>query len=231
MACSTANILSTYDIPHIQASAKRRLTTVGSKHHTPQHTSMKQEVEILWRLNEDVPTALAKLDPSKFVHTKHTIDTYYYDPLRTDLQPSPTGRLQACLRVRETNKGGSCTYKLNHFQDDTWLYSDEIETAVTDATELKQVFTRLGLEILVVVELDKHVFDYGTHEIVIESVKDLGGFIEVEYHAHDEVPRDPLEIKQSLFAFAAGLGVQLGDEENAGKPELLIKQRGLSTAG
>lgn len=185
---------------------------------------MKQEIEILWKLDEDVTSALAKLDPSKFVHTKKTIDTYFFDPVRPALQPSSEGRLTSCLRVRETDKGNSITHKVDHFDGASWLYSDEIETAVHDAGEMKRLLVALGLQPLVTVAVEKHSFNYAPYEIVVEAVDGLGGYVEIEYSA-DHGERAPLDVKRDIFEFAQGLGLHLGQEENAGKPELLLKQQ------
>lgn len=184
---------------------------------------MKQEIEILFELNEDPRTAIGKLQGCKLKGVKHIIDTYYIDPLRDTLKPSKTGRLFSCFRLRETTDKSFITYKIDYFEGENWLYSDESETVISDVAVTKDIFAKLGLEVLVVVDNTRTVVSNETFEIAIEDVKGLGSFIEVEYHQTDEID-DVLVAKQHIRDFLKAMKIKIGDEMNAGKPELLLRK-------
>lgn len=58
-------------------------------------------IEILVQVFADENTVLQKLSEFEFLGDKRTVDTYYYDPLRPELQPDGNGRLYACCRTRQ----------------------------------------------------------------------------------------------------------------------------------
>jgi predicted adenylyl cyclase CyaB len=180
------------------------------------------EIEILCALSNSKEEAFAALKNTEFKGSKHTIDTYLYDPNREDLKADENGRLIRSFRVRETEKNSKITYKLDHFSDKgEWLYSDEHETGVESGKVAKEILNQLGLKELVVVDVTKHVFETEQYEIVFEEVKDAGNFIEVEFKGL--VEGDPLVIKQQLREFLKTLGLNPGEELNMGKPEYLLR--------
>ena len=184
---------------------------------------MKQEIEILVELREPATQALKKLGSLERIGTKHTIDTYYFDPLRDDLQPSSSGRLLACCRVRKQRDAWFVAYKNDHFKGDEWLYSDEFETQVEDGIVMQEIIKKLGLKELVTVDSQKTIMTSGTYEVVVEEVKNLGSFIEIEHKPTENV--EEIEAtKQQIRNWLDTLGIKTGDELNAGKPELLLRK-------
>ena len=191
-----------------------------------------QEIEILVALHDTIDVTLEKLSGFTRKGIRHIVDIYYDDPLRDVLgwkaDGVPAGRFDACCRIREQN--GSCflTYKVNHFSDTHWLYADEYETEVSDAMAAKQIFKQLGLEELVVIDNTRHVFETDLYEIVVEDVKNLGRFLEVEYIGTDK-GRAVLDVRADILTFVAALGLSVGQEGVLGKPEMmLVKQRSRS---
>ena len=189
---------------------------------------MKREIEVLWQLRGSAGSAEKSLLAAKLkaVGEKKTVDTYYFDPLRRDLKPAKSGRLTACFRLRE--KGGICSlaYKIDHFDGDVWRYSDEHETGVTDAAVMRDIVRHLGLKTLVVVDMTKRLFESADYEVAIESVKGLGAFIEVETRRSVSDKEADAE-KERIRQFLANIGIRVGAEMNAGKPELLLKKKKL----
>jgi predicted adenylyl cyclase CyaB len=184
-----------------------------------------KEIEILIEVldsKENVMQALEHFQPQGL---KRTVDAYFVDPLRNDLRPDSSGRLRASFRLRQKDGKASVAYKVDHFGDgDEWTYADEHETAVGDFDTTRVILDHLGLQELVRVESEKHIWTTPEYEIVFEEVKDLGLFIEVE--KLEQVPDDRVaETKQGIREFLTGLGLKLGAEMNAGKPELLLKKK------
>lgn len=184
-----------------------------------------KEIEILVEVKTDISLVLQCLEPLEKKGENRTKDIYYYDPLRENLKSDAHGKLKECCRLREKAGKYYITYKVDNYKGDVWLYSDEYETEVEDINILKCILEKLGLEVLVVIDNIKHTFETAIYEIVVEEVKDLGVFLEVEYigNAAEEVSVE--HIKLQMMDFIKGLHIEIGEELNAGKPELLLKKK------
>lgn len=184
-----------------------------------------REIEILVELKENLAKAQRILEKiALYKGSKQTIDTYYYDPLRENLKLNADNKLMECCRLREKKGRYYVTYKQDHYEEGNWVYSDEYETEVKDLAALKKVFGCLGLEELVVIDNIKHIYETPDYEIVLEEVKDLGNFMEVEAKKDDE-NKSAEEIKARIWEFITRLGLAVGKELNAGKPELLLNKK------
>ena len=182
-----------------------------------------KEIEILVQVFADENTVLQKLSEFEFLGDKRTVDTYYYDPLRPELQPDNNGRLYACCRTRQKDGKNYITYKNDHFDGDTWLYSDEAETTVADMSTLCEIMNALGLRELIKIDNLKRTYRAGDYIIEFETVADLGLFLEVEYCTPDDV--DVAQIKSQIQTFIDNLGFAVSPELNAGKPELMLRKK------
>ena len=182
-----------------------------------------EEVEILVELFTPIAKAREATSGLIQVGSKTTTDIYYYDPLRSNLQLNG-GKLMECCRIR--TKGGICslTYKIDIYESDRWLYSEEDETEVADKKALLKVFENLGLKELVVVNSVKNIYRNDLYEIVLEEVEELGSFLEVEYIANIN-GISVYDAKQKIREFIGKLGLEVGPELNSGKPELLLAKR------
>ena len=105
------------------------------------------------------------------------------------------------------------------------MYSDEYETKVEDLNMLKQIFERLGLVKFIEINNEKETYTFQKYEIVIENVKDLGLFMEVEYCTKEDV--DVSEVKKQIQSFIDELGLKISKELNMGKPEMYIKKHNI----
>lgn len=84
------------------------------------------------------------------------------------------------------------------------------------------IFKKLGLKELIRVEVIRHFYHYGNYEITLEEVNKLGNFIEIEYKlSDDDVNVDT--IKAEIRSTVESLGIATGEEQQAGKPELLLR--------
>ena len=182
-----------------------------------------KEIEILVQVFADEADVLRKLSEFDFLGDKRTVDTYYYDPLRPELQPDGNGRLYACCRTRQKDGVNYITYKNDHFDGDTWLYSDEAETTVADMSTMCEIMHALGLRELIKIDNLKRTYRAGDYTIEFETVADLGLFLEVEYCTPDDV--DVAQIKSQIQSFIDNLGFAVSPELNAGKPELMLRKK------
>jgi len=184
-----------------------------------------KEIEILVEVVESKQKALKILDQFEYKGIKKTLDIYFHDPLRKDLYPDVSGRLNASFRIRQKAGINSFAYKTDHFIDEKWSHSDEFETVINDFDITLQIIEKLGLKELIRIDNEKHTFVSSDYEIVLEDVKDLGLFIEVEkliQVSDDKV----METKEEIRLFLKNLDLLLGEEQNAGKPELMLKRKG-----
>jgi adenylate cyclase, class 2 len=184
-----------------------------------------KEIEILIEVKSDKETALKKLEGFNTQGIKKVLDIYYRDPLRKNLQPQEGNRLLNAFRLRQKDRKNSIAYKVDHFDGDTWVYSDEHETEVKDFETMQNILKNLGFEELIRIDNEKHTFETDEYEIVLEEVKDLGLFMEVEKKT--QVPDGEVETtKEDIRIFLKGLNIELGEEQNSGKPELMLRRRG-----
>lgn len=185
---------------------------------------MKKEVEILVRVFDKKTNVIGKLANLKFLGNKKTLDVYFFDPKREDLKPDKSGQLKRCLRVREKDGKSAVAYKVDHFnKKGIWLYSDEYETETFDFPKTVEILKKLGLKELVRIENIKSTFVNNKYEIVLEDVKNLGLFMEVERRDVGE-KESILKIKKEIWNWIKNLNMKVSLELTMGKPELMLRK-------
>jgi len=183
-----------------------------------------KEIEILVEVFTPKDTVLNILERFENVGIKKVTDNYFFDPLRTDLKPNDKGNLTRCFRLRKKGEKQLLAYKIDHFDEKgIWTYSDEHEVEVSSFEEALKIVEHLGLKPLITIENEKHTFITDKYEIVLEDVKNLGLFMEVEnLDTDDERPVDV--IKKEIWDFINNLGIKTSEECIYGKPELMLKK-------
>lgn len=184
-----------------------------------------KEIKILVEVFDDIEIVKEKLSKFDYKGLNKTIDEYYYDPKRDTLKPDKDNNLKHSLRLREKNNKYFITYKDDIFENGKWLYSDEYETTIESIDMAHKIFERLGLVKLLEINNLKETYEYNDYEIVIETVKDLGIFMEVEYSTNEDI--DIKKVKNEIQEFINNLGINVSEELNAGKPELYIKKHNI----
>jgi adenylate cyclase class 2 len=183
-----------------------------------------KEIEILVKLDvADIGEAeVAVSAVAQARATLHTIDSYYCDPLRNHLAPGSEGQLVASCRIREfvgTGRG-AVAYKDDNFDESgRWTHSDEFETAVDSPKMMAEIFGHLGLEMLVVVNCIKRTYENERFTVVVEQVKGLGLYLEVESRATEA---EVLEERQAIQVFIDSLGLAYTRASDGGKPEQVL---------
>jgi len=181
-----------------------------------------KEIEVLVEVYDSIENLKEKFNKFQYIGLKRTIDEYYYDPKRKELKPDKNNQLDHCLRLRTKEKEYSITYKDDVFENGKWLYSNEYETKVEDIKILREIFQKLGLKKFIEIDNAKETYQYKEYEIVIENVKDLGIFMEVEYCTDKDV--DVKEVKKEIQTFINKLSINVSDELNMGKPEMYMRK-------
>jgi predicted adenylyl cyclase CyaB len=181
-----------------------------------------EEVEILVKLDETKENALAKLQKYKFIGTKKVLDVYYYDPKRKNLKQDSSGGLKECFRLRKKGDKSFVAYKIDFFEGKKWTHSDEHETEIANFEVFEKIVSHLGLKELVRVDNEKQIFETANFEIVLEDVKNLGLFLEVE---NMNLKGNPNSIRAKIMEFIKALGFKF-EEMTQGKPELMLRKNG-----
>jgi len=185
---------------------------------------MKKEVEILVQVLDKKQKVIKKLRGLKFLGNKKTSDIYFFDPKRKDLKPDKNNQLKNCLRIRNKSGKSSIAYKVDHFdKKGIWLYSDEYESEISDFDKIGEIFKKLGFCELVKLENTKSTFINNKYEIVLEEVKDLGLFMEVE-RLKVGAKENIIKIKKEIWDWIKTLDINVSLELTMGKPELMLKK-------
>jgi len=185
-----------------------------------------KEIEILVEVYDDINDIKDRFKEYNYIGLKHTIDEYYYDPKREELKPDKNKELNHCLRLRTTNNEYSITYKDDIFENGKWLYSNEYETKVENIDITREIFNKLGLKKLIEIDNKKETYKYNEYEIVIEDVKNLGLFMEVEYCTNEDI--DIKKKKEEIQDFIDNLDINVSKELNMGKPEMYMKKNNIN---
>jgi len=160
----------------------------------------KIEIELKYRIKypEEVESKLKKLG-AIFKKEFSGIDTYYIVP------NNPNGKKY--LRIREQDGKAEIHY---HFAE-SQSHTKEWEVGVTDPTIAKEILNQLEYKIDVIVEKKRKVYTFLKSEIVLDQVKHLGNFIEIEAPTEEE-----------LKLIANNLNLHFEDQvQNAGYSDLL----------
>lgn len=190
-----------------------------------------KEIEILVEVLDSKNIVLEKLQAFNFQGIKKTLDIYFYDPLRKNLQPNSDNRLTESCRLRNKNGQALMAYKTDNFdQNGVWIYSDEHEVGISDFKTGHTILSHLGMRQLIELENEKHTFLTDEFEIVFEDVKNLGLFLEVEAHSLSETESVD-DVKKRIQKFIDVLNIRVSEELNAGKPELMLRKNGTKIGG
>ncbi len=140
---------------------------------------------------------------AKLQYQTHQIDEYYTPEHRNFIAVRPTPEW---LRLRNSDNKYSVNYKRWHYDDrGKSNYCDEYETQVADLDQFKKIFSAIDIKPLVVVDKIRKSYKYKNYEISLDSVKNLGEFIEVEFKGKIN-NRKPEDICDEMVGFLKSHG-------------------------
>ena len=152
---------------------------------------------------------------AKYTGEEHQIDTYFDHPKLKMVYKGDRGFIDArdYFRIRvednQKNHGKKVTTCLKHFYDDpenpgNYSHCDEFETKVEDAKILMKLYKALDFVETCVVDKLRKSYKYKDFEIEIDSVKDLGIFVEIELEIDVD---DPQKGKAMIYALLKEIGI------------------------
>ena len=150
------------------------------------NTRLKKEIEKKFRLeNVDKASFIRRLQnlDAKLIDKKKEVDTYFNVAGRDSLTT------KECLRVRETDTFDEITYKppTENFQVvKSHFAKRETNVSVNDGKEATALLECIGNTVLVVVDKEREHYSLDECAVTLDSVKDVGLFVEIEIQADDE---------------------------------------------
>ena len=110
--------------------------------------------------------------------------------------------MKECFRLRKKGDKSFVAYKIDFFEGKKWTHSDEHETEIANFEVFEKIVSHLGLKELVRVDNEKQIFETANFEIVLEDVKNLGLFLEVE---NMNLKGNPNSIRAKIMEFIKAL--------------------------
>lgn len=149
------------------------------------------------------------------------LDTYFQPTYRAFINHEKIQNkeeIKEWLRIGKRGNKFILNYKNWHVN-----YCDEYEVELDNNENLMKIFTVLGLEELIKVEKVRKTYCYlEKYEIALDSIKDLGYFIEIEVKKYSE---SILNEYDTLLKMAKDFHLNLDLIDNRGYPYLLIEQK------
>ncbi len=179
------------------------------------------EIEIQVQVERVEPLIAFLKAHATFRKETHQIDEYFSskDEDKDFLKTRP---VKEWLRVREANGTASMNYK--DWQYDAQgksQYCTEYETKIEDASQVRNIFKALYFKSIAVVDKHRTIYSFKDYEISIDSVRDLGEFVEIEYCGFENVT-DPKRATDDMVAFLKEIGCGKITRNYLGYPFMIL---------
>lgn len=140
-----------------------------------------QDIEIEIQVNIKDSKSLINFlkNNAEFVSRAHQIDEYFSPAHRNFIKTRP---VKEWLRLRNSCGKYSINYKNWYFdKKGRSNYCDEYETELENLDQARKILSVLNFNSIVKVNKIRKIWKYKDYEIAIDSVKNLGNFVEIEY--------------------------------------------------
>jgi len=144
------------------------------------------EVEL--KVPADVASVRSRLEAVGGAQTGAVIqsDTYYDAPHRSFPKTDEALRIRTETDPEASTETTRITYKGPLLEAES-KSREEFETAVEDGETVDEIFTRLGFEPAATVRKEREHFSLEGYTITLDSVDDVGEYVEVETEVEREV--------------------------------------------
>ncbi len=181
--------------------------------------AMRKEIEVKARV-ADMQAVVRKLEAMGIALSEPVVqdDETFVDAAYGAYDTFQPGK--NILRIRATKGGHLFTLKQPQSNE---LDCIEHETAIEDAAQFRQALLCMGYQPVVHIHKERRKGHYQDYEICLDTVRDLGSFIEVE-QIIDDATHSAEAIQSHLFAFLEQLGITKADQETHGYDTLIYLQ-------
>lgn len=177
------------------------------------------EVEVKAKLNNrDLVVKKLQELGCTFSEELHQVD-HVFIPDHLDFPP-PMGT--PVLRVREQNNSFFFTLKISQGSRQDSL---ERELEIKDGEVMIDILKHLKYQEVPTVDKRRIKTKYHDIEIVLDSVKILGEFIEAEKIVHEADPEARKQTQEELFSFLESIGVSKEDKVIDGKYDIMLYEK------
>jgi adenylate cyclase, class 2 len=172
---------------------------------------------------ENVAPLIALLErEGEFKYERRQRDQYFTPAHRDFLSANP---IEEWLRLRDADGVFTLNYKKWHLDGEgRGLYADEYETKIESLEIGEKILGALDAKPIIVVEKVRKAWNYKEYEVCLDSVKDLGDFVELEYIGSRDAA-DHKEIMDGMIAFLKELGCGTLTINHSGYPALLLGRK------
>lgn len=168
---------------------------------------------------EDTLVKLKKLG-KKVEENNYQKDIYYTPAHENFLEKRP---ISEWLRVRDTKKEKTINYKNWGNRDgNNKISCKEIEVGIDDYNGMLEMLNALDFKQIIVVEKTRNSFEYNNIIISIDSIENLGDFIELEFKTNLYDNED--ESMKYIMDTIEELGINVGKQIFAGYPQLVMEK-------
>jgi len=166
------------------------------------NTMKKTEIEIQVNIENKKPLMEFLKNNAQFKSENQQIDEYFSPIHRNFIEVRP---VKEWFRLRDSGKDYSINYKNWHIDNKgRSIYCDEYETKIENLDTIKEMLKILNFKTIAKVKKTRKTWDYKDYEINIDSVENLGDFVEIEYIGKENV--NPEEITNQMVDFLKNLG-------------------------
>jgi len=156
---------------------------------------------------------------AKFVSKEHQKDEYFTPAHRNFIKVRP---VKEWLRLRSSSNKFSITYKNWHYdKDGKSHHCDEYQTEIQKLDQFNKILSVLNFKSLVVVDKTRKIWTYKDYEISLDSIQDLGDFVEIEYIGKSQNV-EPREITKKMISFLKKLKCGKIERDFVGYPFQLL---------
>lgn len=150
------------------------------------------EVEAKGRIRDPKGTRERILEMGgRYLRTEVQRDTYLRHPHRDFAETDEA------LRIRKVGDRYYLTYKGPKI-DRLTKTRREIEAGLLDPKNAEEILHRLGFEEVLTIEKEREIFSLGDYIVMVDGVKGLGYFIEIEKHGEDYDPGEIIDILREI---------------------------------
>ena len=144
------------------------------------------------------------------IKKEHQIDVYYNAPHKD------FGETDEALRIREIPEDGEkriiLTYKGAKL-DNVSKTRKEIEVDVSNAENTALILENLGFRRAATVKKDRDIYHIDKFVVTLDTVYDVGNFVEIETEAHED--EETSESIKKIFNIYKKLGIEEGFERRS----------------
>lgn len=160
------------------------------------------EIEIQVNIENSKPLLDFLKNNAQFKSEKQQTDEYFSPIHRSFVKVRP---VKEWLRLRNSKGSYSINYKNWHYDENKKsTYCDEYETKIENLDKIKKILNILNFKPLITVNKLRKTWVYNNYEINIDSVKDLGDFVEIEYIGKEQA--EPVKITEQMINFLKNIG-------------------------